>query len=159
MKPSSIDEIPEDLFFPIVDPEIGTTVPCNFKDCSKCCYETEMMLTHEDLDRIEAAGYDRKEFILGGRPTKEGFWQLKNVDGKCFFLSPGGKCTIYKIRPRGCRLYPLIKTLDTNEIVIDDDCREQEWFENQYYQQEQVDDVHQLVSTLLVEAELENRFR
>lgn len=152
-----INNIPEDFFFPIIDSEVGISVPCDFKDCSKCCHETEMILSQEDLARIEEVGHDRKDFILGGKATREGFWQLKNVNGKCYFLKDG-KCSIYSIRPRGCRLYPLIKTLDTNEIVIDDDCRERKWFEEQSYSMEQIEQVHELVFTLLTEAELQGNF-
>ena len=136
---------------------IGTDnwVRCGFRDCYQCCLETEMLLTQEDLERIEGAGYDRQEFLLPMDQT-DGFYQLRNVDSpigmKCFFLSDKGKCTIYDIAPGGCKLYPLIKNLDTNEIMIDFDCREKDWFREQEYQQSQLISVHELVSRLLIES-------
>ncbi len=125
-------------------------VKCGFRDCHKCCLETEMLLTTEDLERIESHGYKREEFCLDPKKAN-GFWQLRNIDGKCFFLDEKGRCKIYQIRPLGCRLYPLILTLDTNEVIVDEDCREQEWFKKQTYTKSQVISVHSLVSTLLLE--------
>ena len=62
---------------------------CGFRDCHQCCLETEMILTQEDLLRIEAAGHKREDFIL---PLEESdnFLQLRNVESplgkKCYFL-------------------------------------------------------------------------
>ncbi len=125
-------------------------VKCGFRDCHKCCLNTEMLLSSEDLERIEAKGFNREEFCLDPKQA-DGFWQLRNVDGRCFFLNKEGQCTIYYDRPMGCRLYPLILTLDTNEVIIDDDCREMEWFGKQTYQRDQVISVQSLVSRLLLE--------
>ncbi len=125
-------------------------VKCGFRDCHQCCLDTEMLLTTSDLERIEKAGFDRNEFCLDPKQTG-GFWQLRNINGRCFFLDEKGRCSIYRIRPLGCRLYPLILALDTNEVIIDEDCREKEWFKEQEYTKDQVISVHSLVSTLLLE--------
>ena len=132
------------------DEPIG--VRCDFRDCSQCCYETEMVLTFEDRKRLIKAGHNPSNFLLNRKDT-DGFHQLKNVDGKCYFLSKEGQCTVYTIRPDGCRLYPLILTLDTNEVIVDDDCRERKWFSEQGYHEDQVLAVHSLVSRLLLENE------
>jgi Fe-S-cluster containining protein len=113
-----------------------------------------MILTQDDLTRIEALGYDRSEFLLPTEET-EGFLQLRNVSSpfgdKCYFLSEEGECTIYNDRPRGCALYPLILNLDTNEEMIDEDCREREWFREQTYHQSQIISINELVSRLMLE--------
>ena len=73
--------------------------------CLRCCINTEMILLRSDIERISRYGYDPKYFAEKcGR-----FIKLKNVGGHCVFLDPRSKsCTIYEIRPLGCRLYPLI---------------------------------------------------
>jgi len=134
----------------------GNYVRCGFRDCHYCCLETEMILTQEDLERIENLGYDRNDFCL--QPNEaDGFWQLQNVSSplgdKCYFLSDEGECTIYNDRPEGCRLYPLILNLDTNEEMIDEECRENDWFRKQTYHKSQIISINSLVSTLLLENE------
>ena len=134
----------------------GNYVRCGFRDCHQCCLETEMILTKADLERIESQGYEREEFCLSPEET-DGFWQLRNVSSplghKCYFLSNEGECTIYDFRPEGCSLYPLILNLNTNEEMIDEDCREKDWFRKQTYYQSQIISINSLVSTLLLENE------
>jgi Fe-S-cluster containining protein len=114
-----------------------------------------MLLSQEDLERIERAGYKREEFLLPAEDA-DNFYQLRNVDSplgkKCYFLDLKGNCSIYPIAPMGCKLYPLIKNLDTNEVMIDFDCREKEWFKTKEYLQSQIISVHDLVGTLLIES-------
>ncbi len=64
-----------------------------------------MILTQEDLQKIENKGFSKTDFCLDPKDV-DGFWQLKNINEQCYFLSDKEKCTIYNIRPRGCRLYP-----------------------------------------------------
>ncbi len=130
-------------------------VRCGFRDCYKCCLETEMILTKEDVARIEKnTNFNREDFLLPTEQT-DGFMQLKNVESpigrKCFFLSDKGKCTIYESAPSGCKLYPLILNLETDEVMIDIDCRERAWFNDQTYMHEQVVSVRILVNSLLLE--------
>lgn len=132
-------------------------VRCGFRDCYQCCIETEMILTKEDVAKIEKnTNRKREDFLLPTEQT-DGFMQLKNVESKigrkCFFLSDKGKCTIYKFAPNGCKLYPLILNLETDEVMIDIDCREREWFNDQKYLQDQVVSVRILVNNLLLENE------
>lgn len=132
----------------------GKYVRCGFRDCHKCCLETEMLLTQEDLERIESHGHKREEFCLP--PEKaDGFWQLRNIESpigkKCYFLEDNGRCGIYEYRPDGCKLYPLILNLETNEEMIDEDCREKEWFRQQTYHKSQIIGINALVNTLLLE--------
>lgn len=132
-------------------------VRCGFRDCHQCCLETEMILTDAEVEKIEKnTGKPREEFLLKPEDA-DGFLQLRNVESdlgkKCFFLTDKGKCSIYKFAPQGCRMYPLILNLETDETMIDIDCRERPWFAKQKYLQGQIITVKQLVSTLLLENE------
>lgn len=141
-----------------LDPEdIGDDnyVRCGFKDCYQCCIETEMILTNQDVEQIEQNTLDTREEFLLPLEQSEGFLQLRNIPSplgmKCYFLSDEGKCTIYEFRPAGCQLYPLILNMDTDEAMIDYDCREQDWFREQVYLPLQVLNIKSLVNTLLLE--------
>ncbi len=87
------------------------------KFCGRCCHETEMPLTLEDVERIESLGYSRRDFAVKvGR-----IYRLRNVNGRCYFLSEDNKCRIYENRPLGCRIYPVV--LDLNgKAIVDDLC-------------------------------------
>ncbi len=85
-----------------------------------CCTETEMTLTREDTERIEALGYDRTDFLVR---VMAGFCELKNVDGNCYFYDPESKeCRIYEHRPEGCKYYPIIYDARRKKCIIDRDC-------------------------------------
>ncbi|MFO8018219.1 MAG: YkgJ family cysteine cluster protein [Promethearchaeia archaeon] len=95
------------------------------KDCAKCCYETEMLLSEQDIERILqkfSSKFSRKDFVI---ENEEGLNQLKNVDGHCVFLdstSDDEKCHIYHYRPCGCRFYPMIFDPYKRQCVLDRDC-------------------------------------
>ncbi len=79
-----------------------------------------MPLTSGDIARLEAAGYRREEFMY---IDEEGIPRLRNVNGHCVFLDEAtGKCRVYRIRPAGCRLYPLVYDPVGGEVVVDPDC-------------------------------------
>ncbi len=92
---------------------------CLEKGCFECCKETEMMLTRKDIERLEKLGFKREEFCI-----KNGnFLKLRNIKGLCFFLDPEkGLCTVYKNRPEGCRLYPIVFDLLRRKCVLDKTC-------------------------------------
>ncbi|MHA1686019.1 MAG: YkgJ family cysteine cluster protein [Candidatus Heimdallarchaeaceae archaeon] len=101
-------------------------VKCKFAasgNCSKCCYETEMPLTQDDVARIVSLGYDIKDFAR----KLNGLFVLKNINGHCFFLK-NNKCSIYNFRPLGCKLYPLVYDVNNNTVKIDPDCPHNEEF-------------------------------
>jgi len=77
-----------------------------------------MFLSKEDVDRIISQGFKQNDFCF---KNEEGFFQLKNIDGECFFLK-NNKCQIYEFRPMGCRFYPIVFDLDKNKAVLDDEC-------------------------------------
>lgn len=75
-----------------------------------------MTLVEADVLRLQAQGFSG--FC---REMSDGSLQLVNLDGKCFFLKDG-RCSIYSIRPEGCRLYPLIFDASERGAVLDDFC-------------------------------------
>ncbi len=98
----------------------GVELDCRIggRFCGKCCYETEMPLTEEDIERIERLGFKREEFVV----EVDGIPQLRNVGGKCFFLDESNRCRIYENRPIGCRIYPIVLDLESGRAVVDDIC-------------------------------------
>lgn len=96
---------------------------CIEKNCIKCCLDTRMPLSNQDIKRINKLGFDKKVFVY-----KNGGWiQLRNRKGKCVFHN-GLKCLIYKERPEGCRLYPIIYDKDNNCAIHDAYCPYKEKF-------------------------------
>jgi len=87
-------------------------------NCGKCCEGTEMELSSDDVRRLEGAGYRRDQFsVLDNHAIR-----LVNVDGLCYFYgSAERKCRIYRNRPLGCRLYPVVYS-DDRGAMIDELC-------------------------------------
>lgn len=72
-----------------------------------------------DAKRLKELGYSLDEFAFY---DKRGFTRLKNREGHCvFFNSNERKCKIYKNRPLGCRIFPVIFS-EEEGIVVDDIC-------------------------------------
>lgn len=92
-------------------------IPCKNHNCYKCCIETRMPLTQNDIVRISKHGYRFKEFVVKRRGER----CLKNRKGRCVFLEKNG-CTIYSFRPEGCKLYPLLYDEDHEKGVIHNFC-------------------------------------
>lgn len=73
-----------------------------------------MELSREDVKRLEEAGYSLGEFAV----LKNEVVRLRNVDGWCYFYSLADKnCRVYKSRPLGCSLYPVVYLPDEGAIV------------------------------------------
>ena len=93
------------------------------KDCGICCKQTEMILSEADTALIlndASLNLKREDFV---EINNDGFFQLKIVKGFCVFLEISTKlCKIYKLRPQGCKFYPLIYDLSINKCVLDKDC-------------------------------------
>jgi Fe-S-cluster containining protein len=87
--------------------------------CGECCKETEMLLSNEDIERLEQKGYHRDFFV---RFDKEGYATLRNQDGNCVFFDPEKRtCRERANRPLGCRIYPVMHDEDKG-MVIDSIC-------------------------------------
>ncbi len=92
------------------------------KDCGKCCQKTEMLLSERDIRLIEKkiSNITRHEFT---ELNAKGIYQLKNTDNNCVFLDITSKiCTIYEIRPQGCRFYPIIYDNAEKNCIYDEEC-------------------------------------
>ena len=87
--------------------------------CGVCCQETEMLLSAEDITRLEKKGYNRNFFV---HFDSEGYATLRNHHGHCVFYAPEKKrCKVRSNRPAGCRIYPIIYDEDKG-ITVDAIC-------------------------------------
>jgi len=78
-----------------------------------------MLLSKEDIERLERKGYDRTFFV---RFDADGYAILRNQKGNCVFFSPEKRtCRERELRPLGCRIYPVMHDED-NGIVTDSIC-------------------------------------
>lgn len=78
-----------------------------------------MMLSNADIERLERVGYNKQKFV---RYDKHGLAKLKNRREFCvFYDAQKRRCKIYKHRPLGCRIYPVIYS-EHEGIVVDDLC-------------------------------------
>jgi uncharacterized protein len=90
--------------------------------CGVCCQETDMLLSTEDIARLEGQGFGRDFF---GRFDKEGYALLRNRQGCCVFYNVvERRCDVYVFRPSGCRVYPVIYDED-HGVVVDSICHAQ----------------------------------
>jgi Fe-S-cluster containining protein len=98
-------------------------------NCGKCCERTEMELSSDDIRRLEGAGYQRDKFSA----LDNHVIRLMNIGGWCYFYSLAErKCRVYRNRPMGCRLYPIVYSVEEG-VIVDALCpmghtiSEQEW--------------------------------
>lgn len=102
-----------------------------------------MPLTEGDIKRFQSAG--KSNFYIR---TQDGYIQLKNVHGHCIFLGDDGKCTVYDIRPEGCRVYPWVYNEEKGSIEADVDCPYSEEFE-----EGDIEEIMTVVSKIEIEKE------
>jgi Fe-S-cluster containining protein len=80
-----------------------------------------MMLCEEDIQRLEKAGYCPEKFA---RYDTQGYAKLRNRKGYCFFYdAEKRRCRVYKVRPLGCRIYPVIYS-EEEGVIVDGLCPE-----------------------------------
>src|SRR4030042_509103 len=90
--------------------------------CGVCCRETEMLLSAEDIERLERKGYSKEFFV---RFDEAGYAKLRNQHGRCVFYDvEKRRCKVYADRPLGCRIYPVIYA-EAKGIVVDSICHAQ----------------------------------
>lgn len=78
-----------------------------------------MLLTSEDVKRIEMLGFSKTYFCI----EREGFIVLKNNKNFCVFYDVNTKrCKIYEDRPIGCRFYPIIYDVEHKCVTVDKLC-------------------------------------
>ncbi len=110
---------------------------------------TEMTLSIADIERLEGLGHSDFYFT-----AYDGYAQMKNVDEHCFFLKDG-MCSVYKDRPDGCKLYPLVLDMDNDAVVTDDFCPYRHEFE---YTEEMKQKLRKLIGVETEEAEVRKRW-
>lgn len=130
-----------------------TPFVCNHAgDCDSdraCCMETEMTLTESDMNRIDALGQSRDEYVV---ITDDSFCQLKNLDGYCYFYdSKKQTCRVYEARPEGCRFYPIIYDVRRHRCIVDKDCPSRDTVSKEEISRV-CNRVRELVERLMVEA-------
>ena len=73
-----------------------------------------MELSSKDVERLEEVGYRREEFGV----IDDGVIRLRNVDACCYFYSLAEKkCRVYRKRPLGCCLYPVVYLVNEGAVV------------------------------------------
>jgi Fe-S-cluster containining protein len=78
-----------------------------------------MLLSENDIERLERKGYDRDFFV---RFDSEGYATLRNQHGCCVFYDARKRCCKVRAhRPAGCRIYPVIYDEDKG-IIVDAIC-------------------------------------
>jgi len=88
-------------------------------NCGGCCEGTEMLLSKEDIKRLEWLGFSREDFTVTGR---DGLTMLRNVRKWCYFYGPEEKkCQVYEDRSLGCFIYPVIYSNDEG-VITDEFC-------------------------------------
>jgi Fe-S-cluster containining protein len=96
--------------------------------CGICCTETEMLLSNQDIKRLEKKGFHKKFFV---KTDKTGYAQLKNLNGYCVFYDvKSQRCKVYADRPSGCQVYPVILD-EAIGIIVDDICPEKDSISNE----------------------------
>jgi Fe-S-cluster containining protein len=97
---------------------VGHDVKC--ARCGRCCLDTRMELSEEDVERLEELGFRREDFSIEG---EDSILRLRNVGGHCYFLVKAeARCRVYQHRPRGCVIYP-VNIAEDGVIVLDEECK------------------------------------
>lgn len=74
-----------------------------------------MLLSKADIERLEKAGFDRREFA---RLDRQGYVKLRNRNDRCVLYDVvKRRCRVYRSRPLGCRVYPVIYSVEEGVIV------------------------------------------
>ena len=88
-------------------------------NCGICCEETMMELSLDDIRRLEENGFRLEDFAV----QNGGVTQLRNVGGYCYFYNRADKkCQIYKNKPIGCCIYPVVYLVNEGSIIVDELC-------------------------------------
>ena len=109
---------------------------CLETKCIRCCIETNMVLSYNDIENIQKMGYDHQFFVS----ERKGWLQLQNNNGRCVFHN-GTRCTIYDNRPEGCTLYPVVYNTDANSAILDNECPQKQYFSLSKAKSQQLDNL------------------
>jgi Fe-S-cluster containining protein len=81
---------------------------------SHCCKLGGVVATQNEVDAITERGFPNY-FI---RLSDEVYGIEWGEDGTCAYLEDG-RCTIYPVRPLGCRMFPVVQTRSNDIILIE----------------------------------------
>ncbi|MEW6447868.1 MAG: YkgJ family cysteine cluster protein [Bacillota bacterium] len=96
-------------------PEDTFTFECNAQCMGKCCRLITIMLDPWDVEvitrRLKTSGAEFLEIFCNydfGTSSRWPFVWFNHAErGNCAFLLEDGRCSIYEVRPRNCRTYPI----------------------------------------------------
>jgi len=78
-----------------------------------------MLLSEEDIRLLEKTVCDKRKFV---RYDEHGYARLRNRKGHCVFYDvERDRCKVYRRRPLGCRIYPVVYS-EENGTIVDDLC-------------------------------------
>lgn len=91
---------------------VGKTVKCG-KGCSFCCYLLVDVNKHEaslikEWSEYNGVNIDWKKAERLSGETQESWKNLPVAEKRCQFLTKGGECSIYDVRPASCRKHMVI---------------------------------------------------
>ncbi len=87
--------------------------------CGKCCEKTEMLLSEADIKHLKKLGYGENNFVVY---DEDGYAKLRNIREHCVFYDVEKRlCKVYKYRPLGCRIYPVV-FVEGKGVVVDNLC-------------------------------------
>ncbi len=91
-------------------------------DCGKCCLRSNMILSEQEYKKILKKFKDLKQFDIWSI-DEDGFLRMLTIEHECIFLDKTTKkCSIYKVRPKGCRFYPLIYDFELQKCRFGEIC-------------------------------------
>lgn len=78
-----------------------------------------MLLSEADIKCLINAGYKAKNFVFY---DKNGYARLQNIGEYCVFYDFEKQlCKVYRYRPLGCRIYPVVY-VEEKGVAVDDLC-------------------------------------
>lgn len=89
-------------------------VPFFCYQCGACCRDFIPQFNSEDVLKI--AEHIGKTFGVVERMIKESYKRFNNKPFDCIFLTAKKRCTIYPVRPEGCRLFPLFTDFGSSDV-------------------------------------------
>lgn len=83
-------------------------------DCgSQCCKLGGAVATKNEIDAIAELGYPNHFFKL----SNDVYGLDWGSNGRCVYLNDSG-CSIYPVRPLGCRMFPVVQTINHDVILV-----------------------------------------
>ena len=106
---------------------MARSLPCVPMGCSACCRDTTMPLTKAEASLLaRRTGLSVEDFTWRNNDI---LTLLNNEETRaCVFLltsssdvSADGMCSVYEVRPQGCRTYPNVLNHE-DEAILDEGC-------------------------------------